>query len=297
MILSTLQAKALMMVNIGAHVSIADGVTNAIEEQAALGGSCGQIFAGSPRTWSVASYDDEEGQAFSDARDEHNQGPYVIHSTYLVNLATPKDDLFETSVQCLRDELKAAGQLGVEYVVVHPGSHTGAGVKQGIETIGKGLSAVADAIPDETMLLLENTAGGGTSLGRDLAELKAMIDASSLRLGEDVGVCIDTCHAFAAGYDLREPEGVQQLVDDIDATIGLSNVPVIHLNDSKHPYDSEKDEHAHLGEGKIGDAGMKAVLRHDDLSSKPFVLETPVTNEKGYADNINYAQSIQGDHA
>ncbi|MCJ7429552.1 MAG: deoxyribonuclease IV [Candidatus Nanohaloarchaeota archaeon QJJ-5] len=285
-----------MTFNIGAHVSVAGGVTNAIEEQDDIDGTCGQIFAGSPRTWSVASYTDEEGQSFREARSDHEQGPYVIHSTYLVNLATPKDDLFDKSVQCLRDELEAAGQLGVEYVVFHPGSHTGAGVEAGIESIGQGLSDLADVIPDETMVLLENTAGAGTSLGRDLEELQAMIEASSLDLGEDVGICIDTCHAFVAGYDLRTTEGVQELVDDCRRTVGLDTVPVIHLNDSKHPYGSEKDEHAHLGAGEIGDPGMAAIVTHDALTDKAFVLETPVEDGKGYAENIEHARGLRGEH-
>ncbi|MDY6778517.1 MAG: deoxyribonuclease IV, partial [Candidatus Nanohaloarchaea archaeon] len=229
--------------------------------------------------------------AFRDAYSQRDWTPIVVHSNYLINLATPKDDLHEKSVTALRKELERAGRLSMEYVNFHPGSHTGAGVDQGITNVAESLDELAGDIPDGVTLLLENTAGKGTSLGRDAEELDAMAQRSSLDY-DDLGVCIDTCHAFAAGYDLRTTDGVQKMVDDFREHVGWENVHAIHLNDSKHPFDSEKDEHEHIGEGEIGEDGMRAILQHEAIREKPIILETPVDDERGFAENIERAKEL-----
>jgi len=283
-----------MTINIGAHVSISGGFDTALEREDDLGGTCGQVFVHSPRVWGFGDLEDEDTEAFREAYENTDIGPIVVHSNYLINLATPKDDLHEKSVDTLREELRRTGLLGMEYVNFHPGSHTGAGVEGGIENVARGLDELAGDIPEEAVLLLENTAGSGTSLGRNAEELRAMIDGSSLEFDE-VGVCIDTCHAFAAGYDLRDVDGVQAMVEDFEDHIGWENVHAIHLNDSKHPHDSEKDEHAHIGEGEIGEDGMQAILTNDRIQEKPLVLETPVDDERDYADNIEVARRLAGE--
>jgi deoxyribonuclease-4 len=280
-----------MTLRIGAHVSVAGGVVNALDREEDVGGNCAQVFVHSPRVWSFGELTDEEVQEFREAYEGRDWGPIVVHSNYLINLATPKDDLHEQSVDTLREELARAGRFTMEYVVFHPGSHTGAGVDQGIQNIADGIDQLGEDIPTDVTLLLENTAGGGTSLGRSAEELAEMIDASELGM-EDVGVCIDTCHAFASGYDLRTEEGVQEMVDAFDARIGWENVHVIHLNDSKHPLGSEKDEHEHIGEGEIGEEGMRAILTHERIREKPIVLETPVDDDRGYAENIERAREL-----
>ncbi|MDY6770867.1 MAG: deoxyribonuclease IV [Candidatus Nanohaloarchaea archaeon] len=285
-----------MTLRIGAHVSIAGGFTNALDREEDLGGNCGQVFVHSPRTWGFSDLSDEEAEAFRDAYDQCGWGPIVVHSNYLINLATPKDDLHERSVETLRKELQRTGRLAMEYVNFHPGSHTGAGVDDGLDNIADGLDKLADDIPDDVVLLLENTAGKGTSLGRDAAELRAMIDRSSLGF-DQVGVCIDTCHAFAAGYDLRSEEDVQALVDDFDEHIGWDNVHAIHLNDSKHPHGSEKDEHEHIGQGEIGEDGMRAILRNEKIRGKPLILETPESDGRGFEENIEEAKRLAGEDA
>ncbi len=272
---------------IGAHVSVASGVEKAIERQEDVGGNCGQIFAGSPRTWTVAEYDEDEADGFRQAREEAGQGPYAIHSTYLVNLATPKDDLHEKSINCLQKELDAADALGVEYVVFHPGAHTGSGVENGLERIAEAVDALE--IPDGVTLLFENTAGKGTTLGKEFSQLREMFERPETP-EDDLGVCVDTCHAHAAGYDLTD--GFDDMVEELDADLGIENVEVLHLNDSKDPLGSEKDNHEHIGEGEIGDEGFRNVVNADEFDRLPMVLETPTSDGKSYKENIEKIRSL-----
>lgn len=272
-----------MEIRLGAHVSISGGMDKAIERQEDIGGNCGQIFAGSPRTWSVSEYSDEEGENFQELRDEEDQNPYVIHSTYLVNLATPKDDLFEKSLNCLQSELDAAETLGVEYLVFHPGAHTGSGRENGIERIAEGIDELD--IPDNVTLLLENTAGKGTTLGKSMGELREMIQKAETD-SENLGVCIDTCHAHAAGYDLASSEGFEDFIQEIKEDIGLDMIKVLHLNDSKDELGSEKDNHQHIGDGNIGEQGFRNVVNADEFEDLPMVLETPTSDGKSYKENL-----------
>ena len=272
-----------MNIRIGAHVSISGGMDKAIERQDEIGGNCGQIFAGSPRTWSVSEYSEEEGKDFQEMRDEKDQNPYVIHSTYLVNLATPKDNLFEKSLNCLQSELDAAATLGVEYVVFHPGAHTGSGRDTGVKRIAEGIDELD--IPENVTLLLENTAGKGTTLGRSMGELRDMIDHADTP-DEKIGVCIDTCHAHAAGYDLASEEGFEDFLQEIKEDIGLEKIKVLHLNDSKDERGSEKDNHMDIGYGEIGDEGFRNVVNAEEFEGLPMVLETPSDKRAGYKENL-----------
>jgi len=276
---------------IGAHVSISGGFVKALDREEGIGGNCGQVFVHSPRVWGFGDLTEDEAQEFCEEYEKRGWGPIVVHSNYLINLATPKNDLHQRSVDTLREELRRTGMLNMEYVNFHPGSHTGAGVEQGIGNIANGLNQLDGDIPDGVTLLLENTAGSGTSLGRTAEELADMIDRSALGY-DKLGVCIDTCHAFAAGYDLRDEEGVQAMVDDFRDHIGWDNVHAIHLNDSNHPFDSAKDEHEHIGEGEIGEEGMRAIVNHPAIQERPLVLETPVDEEKGYAENIEEVRRL-----
>lgn len=276
------------MTRVGAHVSISGSVEKAVDRQVDLEGNCGQIFAGSPRTWSVSEFSAEDGERFKSAATEHDVGPWIIHGTYLINFATPKDDLGENSVETVQAELDAAATLGIEYYTFHPGSHTGAGVEQGVQNVADRLSELT--IPDGVTLLLENTSGKGTSLGRDFEELDEMV-AKSTHDYDDLGVCLDTCHLFAAGVDFRTEDAINGMVDSLDDVIGLENVEYLHLNDSKHPFDSEKDEHEHIGEGEIGEGPFELFLNHEAFHDLPMVLETP-TNGKGYAWNIQKVREL-----
>lgn len=272
-----------MNIRIGAHVSISGGMDKAIERQEEIGGNCGQIFAGSPRTWSVSEYSEEEGEDFQEMRDGKDQNPYVIHSTYLVNLATPKDDLFEKSLNCLQSELDAASTLGVEYVVFHPGAHTGSGRETGVKRIAEGIDELD--IPENVTLLLENTAGKGTTLGKSFGELRDMIKHAETP-DEKIGVCIDTCHAHAAGYDLVSNEGFEDFIQEIKEDIGLEKIEVLHLNDSKDERGSEKDNHQDIGYGNIGDEGFSNLVNAEEFEDLPMVLETPSDKRAGYKENL-----------
>lgn len=276
-----------MNYKIGAHVSISGGPKKAVQRQKKIGGNVGQIFAGSPRGWKVSTYTKQDYLDFKQAKKDENQTIYVIHSTYLVNLATPKKELFKKSLTCLQNELDAAKNLGVEYVVFHPGAHTGSGLENGIKRIAEGINKLN--IPKEVMLLLENTAGKGTTIGKSMEELHSIIEL----VDDDsrVGVCIDTCHAHAAGYDLANK--TDELVQEIENTFGLDKLKVIHLNDSKDPMGSEKDNHEHIGEGNIGEEGFKAFINHPKLKNLPMILETPVSDEKGYAWNVKKIKSLR----
>jgi deoxyribonuclease-4 len=276
------------MTMVGAHVSISGGFDKAVDRQKDLNGTVGQVFVGSPRGWKVKDVDDSDRDAYQSAMENTEMGPWIVHGTYLINFATPKDDLGEKSVRTVQDELNACSQLGIPYYVFHPGSHTGVGEKTGISNIADRLTKLV--IPDNVTLLLENTAGKGTSLGQTFEQLHQMVEQSGYDYGE-LGVCLDTCHLFAAGYDFQTESAMDDMVEELDAEIGLEHVDYLHLNDSKHPLGSEKDEHEHIGEGEIGDEGFRAFLNHDAVIDLPMVLETP-EDDKGYAWNIGKVNSL-----
>lgn len=279
-----------MNLRVGAHVSISGGVEKAVERQEDETGNCGQIFAGSPRTWKVSEYENGDGENFQELRDEKDQNPYVIHSTYLVNLATPKDDLFEKSLNCLQAELDAAEKLQVEYVVFHPGAHTGSGRENGLDRIAEGIDELD--IPDGVTLLLENTAGKGTTLGKSMGELREMMERAETDNGK-IGVCIDTCHAHAAGYELKDDQGFQDFLQEIEEDLGLDSVKVLHLNDSKDEKGSEKDNHQDIGYGKIGDKGFENIVNSEKLENLPMILETPSDNRASYKENIEKIKELR----
>ena len=272
--------------NVGAHVSIAGGVHNAVERQTDVGGTCGQIFTHSPQVWDHGEIGDDEARSFREATRAELPGPWVIHSSYLVNLCTPKDGLREKSIRSMQREVDAAARLGVEYVNVHLGAHTGAGVDGGLANAASALDELD--VPEGVTVLIESDAGSGTKLGGRFEHLGRVAAESDL----DLGVCLDTAHTFAAGYDLSTPEGVADAVAEFDAAVGLDRLRCVHLNDSKHARGTNKDEHAHVGEGHIGEAGMRAILTHDALADVPFVLETPHEDGKGFAWNVARAREL-----
>jgi len=272
---------------VGAHVSIAGGVDNAVERQLDVGGNCGQIFTTSPQVWQDPDIEDDEAERFRDGTLEQLDGPWVIHSSYLVNLCTPKDDLREKSIASMQAEVDAADRLGIEYVNVHLGAHTGAGVDQGLENAASALDELD--VPDGVTVLVESDAGSGTKLGGDFEHLADVIDRADL----DIDVCVDTAHAFAAGYDLSTAEGVDDAVAEFDEVVGLDHLQCIHLNDSKHECGTNKDEHAHIGEGLIGEEGMERLINHEDLTDVPLVLETPTENGKGFEWNVERVRELR----
>ncbi|MFC6724375.1 deoxyribonuclease IV [Halobium palmae] len=279
------------MLRIGAHVSIAGGIDNAVERQVEIGGNCGQVFTHSPQVWQDPNVGSEEAETFRDGTREQLDGPWVIHSSYLVNLCTPKDDLREKSIDSMQKEVDAAEQLGIEYVNVHLGAHTGAGVDGGLANAASALDALD--VPDGVTVLIESDAGAGTKLGGDFEHLARVLDESQ----QDLDVCVDTAHAFAAGYDLSSTTAVENAVREFDDVVGLEHLKCIHLNDSKHECGTNKDEHAHVGEGRIGEEGMRAIVTHPDLEDVPLVLETPTEGGKSYAWNVDRVKEFREERA
>ncbi len=261
---------------VGAHVSIAGGVDNAVDNELSVGGTCGQIFTHSPQVWQDPGLNTDEITAFREGTAEHLAGPWVIHSSYLVNLCTPKDDLRAKSIDAMQKEVDAAADLGIEYVNVHLGAHTGAGVEQGLANAASAIGELV--IPDGVTVLVESDAGSGTKLGGEFEHLATVIDNTDA----EIEVCLDTAHAFAAGYDLSDSAAVDETVAAFDTVIGLDKLSCIHLNDSKHGCGTNKDEHAHLGEGEIGEAGIRRIVTHPDLEEVPLVLETPNEEDRGF---------------
>ncbi len=276
-----------MSLRVGAHVSIAGGIDNAVSNQTEVGGNCGQIFTHSPQVWQDPNVGDEEAAAFREGAERELEGPWVIHTSYLVNLCTPKEGLREKSLDSMQKEVDAAAKLGIPYVNVHLGAHTGAGVEGGLDNAA-GVIDDLD-VPDGVTVLIESDAGAGTKLGGEFEHLAGVID----RAETDVDVCIDTAHAFAAGYDLSTPEAVDETIAAFDDVVGLEHLRYIHLNDSKHACGTNKDEHAHIGEGHIGEDGMRRILNHPDLRDVPFALETPTENGKSFAWNIERVRALR----
>jgi len=274
------------MLDIGAHTSIAGGVHNAVEEQLEYGGTCGQIFTHSPQVWQDPDIGDEEAERFREVAADGDVGPWVIHSSYLVNLCTPKPDLREKSVDSMQKEVDAAAKLSIPYVNVHLGAHTGAGAEDGLDNAASALEALD--VPDGVTVLIESDAGSGTKLGASFEELAGVLERCDLELD----VCLDTAHLFAAGYDLSTPAGVDETFAEFDDVVGLEHLAYVHLNDSKHDCGTNKDEHAHVGEGEIGEAGMRAFVNHDAVEGVPFVLETPTENGRSYEWNIERVREL-----
>jgi deoxyribonuclease-4 len=273
--------------NIGAHVSKAKGFVSVFDEITSIGGTCGQIFTHSPRTWRFKDIDEEEAASFKTLYQEKNVWPILIHESYVTNLAGPRQDIYEKSTETMRKEIEAASLLGIEYIVIHPGSHLGQGEKAGLDQIAHALSEYEPLMGD-VVILLESTAGKGTDLGYTFQQLQHIREETTI----ETGVCLDTCHLFTAGYDIATADGLKSTLEELDAIMGLSTVKAVHLNDSKHPFKSHKDEHAHIGKGKIGEEGFRVLLSHPAIRSLPLILETPVDSQRGHRENIALVRKL-----
>ncbi|WP_114575772.1 deoxyribonuclease IV [Saliphagus sp. LR7] len=285
---------------VGAHVSISgsrvssdeetppyDDIRNAVSRQLAFGGNCGQVFTTSPQVWAEPEISEAAAAGFREESDAKLEGPWVIHSSYLVNLCTPKDDLREKSLASMQAELDAAEKLGIPYVNTHLGAHTGAGVEGGLDNAASAIDELD--VPEDVEILIESDAGSGTKLGGEFSHLAGIID----RTDEEIGICIDTAHTLVAGNDLTTPDAVEETVSRFDEEVGLEYLKYIHLNDSKHDVGTHKDEHALIGEGYIGEDGIRAIVTHPDLRELPFALETPTEDGKGFAWNIARTKELR----
>jgi deoxyribonuclease IV len=260
---------------LGAHMSIAGGVSHALNRAASVGSNAVQVFTKNNRQWKGPSIDADDVARWDTELPVRHIEASVSHASYLINMASPKDDLWEKSLLAHQDEIERAHAYGIPYVVVHPGAHTGSGVEAGIARVAAALNRIHAATPDctDTMTLLELMAGQGTTLGRSFGELRQIIDLVENQ--SRVAICADTCHAFAAGYDITTPDGYQATLEELDAELGLDALKVWHLNDSKSALGSNVDRHTHIGEGEIGETAFSFILNDARWDGIPMLLETP----------------------
>ncbi len=251
------------------------GLERVFERIRSVDGESLQLFTRNQRQWLAKPVEDAESDRFRAALAEWGRPAerMASHASYLINLASPKDELWGKSVAALAEEAARCVKLGVPYVVLHPGAHTGSGAEAGVERVAAGLDKVLEAAPEGVAVLLENTAGQGSALGSTPRELGAIIATS--RCSERLGICLDTAHAFAAGYDLRAAEGLEGLLAEVREHVGLERLRFVHANDSLREMGSNKDRHAHIGEGEIGLEGFGLLVNHPALDGLPVVLETP----------------------
>ncbi len=280
---------------LGAHLPVLPGLVKAVERAHEIGASTLQVFGDNPTAWKRRAGPPADAAAFRERLRELDIGPVAVHAAYLVNLAGSDEDFFDRSVELLVHDLEAAQAFDARYVNVHTGSHRGAGLEAGIERLAEGVAVVLARVPEgpkAARLVLENSAGGGFPVGVTVEELAAAADAIDGRgvARDRVGFCIDTAHAWAAGYRLSEPDEVDALVERFDALLGLDRLAMMHLNDSKSECGARLDRHEHIGAGRIGERGMTRLLTHPALRDVPTYLETPGMDE-GY-DAINVRRAL-----
>jgi deoxyribonuclease IV len=264
---------------LGAHVDSSGGLHLSFERAAAMGAAAIQVHPTPPNYWGSPKLDDDRVDRFREAADAAGRPPFYFHAVYLINLAGDDTTMRQRSESTLAGYLAAADRLGISGVVFHTGSHKGAGFEQLLPQITEHLNRVLErADPRSARLLIENNAGMGGCVGARFEELRAMMDA----VGDPrIGVCYDTCHAFASGYDERTPEAATATLDEWERVIGLEKLEVVHCNDSQTGLGSNRDRHANIGQGEIGEEGFRALLHDRRLADVPFILEVPGFDGKG----------------
>jgi len=263
---------------LGAHVSVAGGPARALERARAIGCDALQIFVKSPSQWRAKPLPAAEEESFRSAWSAAGRPPLLAHAAYLINLAATDAAILARSRAALAEEARRCARLGVPALVVHPGAHLGAGEAAGLAAIVASLDAVERDLGDcPTRILLELTAGQGSVLGARLEQLAAIRRGAASR--DRLAVCLDTCHAFAAGYEVGTAAGVEAFLEEVERTVGLARVEAVHLNDSAGELGSRRDRHASIGAGRIGLAGFRRLLAEPRLAGVPMVLETPMGDD------------------
>ncbi len=257
--------------NIGIHVSTSGGLDKAIDRTTELGCNAFQVFVSNPRGWKSTLLDEGTIDLFLEKYKSAQIKNAVSHSIYLINLASPRPELRQESSQSLLSDLQKTARLHLDGLVTHIGSHQGDGLMIGLERVSEALKEILDK-DIQTDLLLENTAGAGTLIGKNFSEIGEIFD---LVKSDRLGVCLDTAHAFESGYEINTEKGLDDLVKEIDHKVGLKRLKVIHLNDSMTSLGSNRDRHEEFGEGCIGLEAMIRIINHPSLRDKPFIMETP----------------------
>ena len=274
----------------GVHMPQAGGFPKNVKRVAEIGCRTIQIFPGNPTGWKMGKLEDKEIEKRSGLLKEMDIAPLVVHSAYLINLATNNEEFLQKSKQLLNETMERAGLYGAPFVVLHTGNHGGQGVERGLKQIIESIEAGLPIWPESVKLLLENTAGSGTALGSNYSELGAVLKA--FPRGR-LGVCIDTAHSWAGGYDFASAEGVKKAFAELDSELGLDNLHVIHVNDTKVKCGARVDRHAHIGEGNIGLEGFRALINYGWPEDFPFILETPDMGTERDKQNLDKLKDLR----
>src|SRR5690242_3887843 len=277
---------------VGLHVSIAGSIDKAVDNAVATGCSAFQIFTRNPRGWAAKPLTSSDATNFKEklAKSKIDRLATVAHMPYLPNLSSPEDDPFARSLDSLIDEVKRCSKLGIPYIVAHLGSHKGKGDEKGIEMLVKAFTKAAKDTSDDVMILLENTAGQKNSVGSDLDQLGSIL--SQLKPAKRFGICFDTCHGFAAGYDMSTEKGAAATLEKLDKAIGFEHLKILHLNDSKGELGSNLDRHEHIGLGHIGEKGMGHIIKTINRKKIPIILETPIDERRDDVGNLKKVKAL-----
>jgi len=275
---------------LGVHVSIAGSIDLSIDRARSLDLNTFQIFTRNPRGWKFSDLKESNIVNFKNKILSENISTVVCHMPYLPNLSSPKEDVYNMSINTLSSELERCNTLGIEYVVTHIGSHLGTGLEKGLDRVVKACNTALSNSSNNTMIVLENTAGTKNNVGSKFDELKYIFD--NVNDKSRIGFCFDTCHAFAAGYDLSTSKSVIDTLNKFDQIIGLKYLKVVHLNDSKGELGNGLDRHQHIGRGFIGESGYRELLKNLTIKQLPLILETPIDETFDDEYNINKIYSL-----
>jgi len=279
----------VLPLRLGLHISISGTIDKSVDRAYEKGCNTFQIFTRNPRGWRSRELREEEVEAFIEKVKAYGMDPVFGHMPYLPNLASPREDVYKKSVNSLISELNRCWKLKIPYLVTHLGSHLGAGKEEGFRRIINAINFAFSNDKGEVMLLLENTAGTKNSMGGAFEDIQYIIE--HIEHADRVGVCFDTCHAFAAGYDLRTREALEETLKKFDEIIGFEKLKIVHLNDSKGDLGSRIDRHEHIGMGRIGEEGFKQILR-SRLVEYPLILETPIDKRRSDVENLNKVREL-----
>lgn len=280
---------------IGAHTSAAGGVHRAAEEAVAIGCNAVQVFTRSPRMWRGTAPSRESISRLAALRQEHDLHPLAVHGCYLTNLAAANPEVQQRSRESFRLEIENARAIGADYLVIHPGSAKGQARERSIDVFAAALAEVQHGFDWGSLrLLLENTAGGGDTLGRSFEELAELGQAVAALCNAPLGFCIDTAHSFEAGYDISTAQGLRDTVRSMHEHLGMERVRLFHANDSKTEFGSNRDRHESIGDGHIGAEAFARILNHPRLRAKPFILETPFIDES-HRENVRRLWDLAGE--
>ncbi|MFZ8907392.1 MAG: deoxyribonuclease IV [Nitrosopumilaceae archaeon] len=276
---------------IGCHVSISGSIDKAVDNAVERECSAFQIFTRNPRGWHAKELSIEDIKNFKDKLKASKIDKFATcaHMPYLPNLSSPKPDGLEKSVKSLVEEVERCGKLGIPYLVTHLGSHLGTGEEEGIKRLVKALTT-AGQVKNDVMILLENTAGQKNSVGSDFEQLGEIF--KQLKPAKKFGICLDTCHAFVSGYDLRTEKGVKETFKEFEKHVGMENLKILHLNDAKGEIGCNLDRHYHIGLGNIGEEGMTAVVKLISEKKIPIVLETPIDDTRDDFENVRIVKEL-----